>query len=228
MNALQARFEDDPALGLKEATTGADYVVDGAEFAGKGYTIRVMGEVKTLRESASQFMGGLLLAAILVFLALVAQFRSFLDPFLVLITVPVALAGSVVTLWLSGTPLSIPGFMGAIMVVGIVVEYSILLVEFANVAEGQGMDAYTAAGVAYRKRLRPILMTSLTTFLSLLPMAIGLAGGEANAPLAQVICGGVVAGTLATLFIVPSLYPVIKRGGGSSPETKVAVEEVTA
>jgi multidrug efflux pump subunit AcrB len=101
--------------------------------------------------------------------------------------------------------------MGAIMVVGIVVEYSILLVEFARVAQAEGASPHEAAQKAVRKRLRPILMTSLTTLFSLLPMAIGLAGGEANAPLARVICGGVIAGTLATIYVIPSLYPVFKR-----------------
>ncbi len=219
---IRKRLVKDGLLELKGGAAGADYNVGNeAAFGGKGYTLSLMGEIKTLKEAGAQFGNGLILAAILVFLALVAQFRSFLDPLLVLLTVPVGLAGSVITLWASGTPLSIPAFMGAIMVVGIVVEYSILLVEFANVAERRGAAPDKAMRQAVSQRLTPILMTSLTTLLSLLPMAIGLAGGEANAPLARVICGGVVAGTIATLIVIPPLYPFFKRGDRPNIEDQI-------
>ncbi len=177
----------------------------------KGITFRMMGEVRSMRDSFSQFAGGLVIAAILVYLVMVAQFRSFLDPLIVLLTVPLGFIGVVVMLMLTGTNLSIMAFMGIIMMVGIVVEYSIVLVDFANREMEQGASSREAILNASEVRLRPILMTSLTTWLALLPMAIGFGGGEANAPLARAIIGGVIGATVLCLVVVPCLYIIIKR-----------------
>jgi len=117
----------------------------------------------------------------------------------------------VVVLMLTGTNLSIMAFMGIIMMVGIVVEYSIVLVDFANRRVDDGLSVREAILDASKVRLRPILMTSLTTWLALLPMAIGFGGAEANAPLARAIIGGVIGATLLTLVVVPCLYLMMKR-----------------
>ncbi len=131
----------------------------------------MMGEVHSMRATITQFTGGLVIAAVLVYLVMVAQFRSFLDPFIVLLTVPLGFIGVVAMLAVTGTHLSIMAFMGIIMMVGIVVEYSIVLVDFANRLVDEGKSPRIAILEAARVRLRPILMTSLTTWLALLPMA---------------------------------------------------------
>lgn len=182
---------------------------DAAKF--KGRTIRMMGEVQTMRDSFSQFSVGLGLATVLVYLVMVALFESFVDPIIVLLAVPLGFIGVVAVLVLTGTHLSIMSFMGIIMMVGIVVEYSIVLVDFANKLVDEGRSPYEAIYEASLVRLRPILMTSLTTWLAMLPMAIGFGGGEANVPLARAIIGGVIGATLLTLIVVPCLYVVLKR-----------------
>ncbi|MCP3695338.1 MAG: efflux RND transporter permease subunit, partial [Planctomycetaceae bacterium] len=161
---------------------------------------------------------GLIIASILVYLVMVAQFNSFLDPLIVLLTVPLGFIGIVGILLLTQTHLSIMAFMGIIMTVGIVVEYSIVLVDFANRRLAEGMSVREAIVDATRIRLRPILMTSLTTWLALLPMAIGFGGGEANVPLARAIIGGVLGATVLSLVVVPCLYLVLKREPRNTPQ----------
>ena len=184
----------------------------------KGVRFRMLGEVRSMRESFSQFTGGLVIAAILVYLVMVAQFRSFVDPLIVLLTVPLGFIGVVAMLLLTGTNLSIMAFMGIVMMVGIVVEYSIVLVDFANQRVHDGLSPREAIIDAAGVRLRPILMTSLTTWLAMLPMAFpgllsifGMSGGEANAPLARAIIGGVLGATALSLIVVPCLYVMLKR-----------------
>jgi multidrug efflux pump subunit AcrB len=128
-----------------------------------------------------------------------------------LLTVPLGFVGVAVLLMLTGTNLSIMAFMGIIMMVGIVVEYSIILVDFANHRLAEGLSVREAVIDATKVRLRPILMTSLTTWLALLPMAIGFGGGDANVPLARTIIGGVIGATFLSLLVVPCLYVMIKR-----------------
>ena len=182
------------------------------EYGSRGYRYQVRGEVHGMRESFGQFRTGLLVAAILVFLVLVAQLRSFTLPLVIFLAVPMGLVGVTAALLLTGTPLSIPSFMGLILMVGLVVEYSILLVDFAVRRQREGVPLREAVLDASRARLRPLLMTSLTTCLALLPMAIGFGrGGEANEPLARAIVGAVVGGTLLTLFVVPALYGILGR-----------------
>jgi multidrug efflux pump subunit AcrB len=186
----------------------------------KGITFRMMGEVKSMRDSIAQFTGGLFIAAVLVYLVMVAQFRSFVDPFIVLLTVPLGFIGVVAMLMATGTHLSIMAFMGIIMMVGIVVEYSIVLVDFANHRLREGYSVRDAILDAAKVRLRPILMTSLTTLLALLPMAIGFSGGEANAPLARAIIGGVLGATVLSLIVVPCLYQMLKRESAEARASK--------
>ncbi len=180
-----------------------------------GLSLRSQGEVKEMRKSFSQFTAGFAIAAVLVYLVMVAQFRSLLDPLVILFTVPLGFIGVVAALMLTGSNLSIMSFMGIIMMVGIVVEYSIVLVDFANHRLAEGLSVKEAIVDAAKIRARPILMTSLTTWLALLPMAIGGFGGDANAPLARAIIGGVIAATLLSMLVVPCLYVLFKR----EPET---------
>ena len=169
-----------------------------------------------MRDAFKQFSSGFLIAVILVYLVMVAQFRSFTDPLIVLLTVPLGFIGVVLMLYFTDTNLSIMAFMGIIMMVGIVVEYSIILVDFANRHFAEHGSAKDAILEAASVRLRPILMTSFTTWLALLPMAIGFGGSEANAPLARAIIGGVVGATLLSLLVVPCLYMIFKRQPGKT------------
>ena len=201
------------ALVRGETARGPVYRV-GGDYEGKGYTLSMRGEVETMRSSFDQFMFGLGIAVILVYLTMVAQLRSFMTPLVILASVPLGYVGVAIALAVTGTNLNIPAFMGIIMITGIVVEYSIILLEFANQRVAEGQTVRDAISQATWIRLRPILMTSTTTWLALIPMAIGAAGGEANAPLARAIIGGVLAATVLSLTVVPCLYVMVTRDAG--------------
>ncbi len=200
----------------KQSDRGSYYEVTGGEFAGKGYSYTMAGEVATMREAMRQFGQGFILAVVLVYLVLVLQFRSFLDPLVVLLTVPLGLIGVALILFVTGTHLSIMAAMGIIMMVGLVVAYSILLVDFANRSLTRGHSVTEAICEAARVRVRPILMTSLAAVLALTPMAIGGQGAEANAPLARAIIGGVLSAAVLSLLVVPCLYVAFKRTPGAA------------
>ena len=148
----------------------------------------------------------------LVYLILVAQFKSFLDPFLILLAVPTGLTGVLLILFATGTTLNVMSLMGVVMMVGIVVSNSILIVEFTNRLREEGRPLREAVSLACRVRLRPVLMTSLATLIGLIPMALALgAGSEAYAPLARAIIGGLAVSVVLTVFIVPCAYYIIYR-----------------
>ena len=208
---IERRLEANDRLGVTLSTDDRGPIANlGAEdFAGTSY--RMMGEVKLMRDSFSQLTIGLIIATLLVYLVMVVQFRSFTDPLIVLLSVPLAYVGVALLLFVTNTHLSVPALMGIVMMIGIVVEYSIVLVDFANRRMGEGKSPTDAVIDAARIRLRPILMTSLTTWLALLPMAIGFGGSGTNAPLARAIIGGVIGATVLSLIVVPCLYVLMKR-----------------
>ena len=175
----------------------------------EGYFVRMRGEVQSMRESFGSLGFGLLMAVTLVYLVMVIQFRSFLDPFIVMFAVPLGLVGVLWMLFLTDTNLNIQSLMGVIMMVGVVVAFSLLMVDFANRLRGEGVEVERAILEAAKLRLRPILMTSLAATLGLVPMAIA---GDANIPLARAVIGGVLASTALTLVVVPILYTLLKRG----------------
>lgn len=169
--------------------------------------VDVRGLVVTMDSSFKSFGIGLLLAILLVYLIMVAQFRSFLDPFLIVLAVPTGLTGVVLTLVFTGTTLNIQSLMGIVMLQGMVVSNSILIVDFANLLRQEGQSLLDAVVNACRIRLRPILMTSGATIVGLLPMAFALEkGSEAYAPLARAIIGGLVSSVALTIFMVPAAY----------------------
>jgi len=179
----------------------------------EGYAVQMRGEVKTMHESFKSLGFGFILAVVLVYLVMIVQFRSFLDPFIVMFAVPLGLIGVALMLFLTHTFLSIQSMMGIIMMVGIVVSFSVLMVDFANRSlveaaeknEGKtARDATEAAAI----RLRPILMTGLAAILGLTPMALF---GGANIPLARAVVGGILAALALVLFVVPVLYVLFKR-----------------
>ncbi len=176
-----------------------------------GVRLTMRGMVEGMRRSFSSFGFGLILALLLLYLVLVAQFRSFLDPILILLAVPTGLTGVLLFLWLTGTTMNVMSLMGIVMMVGMVSSNSILIVEFAHRLEAE-MPVREAVVTSCRIRLRPILMTSLATIFGLIPMALKLeVGSEAYAPLGRVIIGGLVVSVLLTVFIVPAAYLLTYR-----------------
>jgi len=184
----------------------------------KNARVRVRGAVMGMSQSFTRFGVGLLLSVVLVYLILMAQFRSFIDPFIILAAIPPGLAGALVFLWMTRTTLNIMSLMGVIMMTGIVVSNSILIVEFAGILQGRGLGLKEAVVESCKVRLRPILMTSLATLLALLPMAFGIeAGSEQYAPLARAMIGGLGASVILTVYLVPAIYLVI-LGRKAAPE----------
>jgi HAE1 family hydrophobic/amphiphilic exporter-1 len=160
-----------------------------------------------MRSSFKSFGLGLLLSVALVYLILVAQFESFLDPFIILFAIPPGLAGVLFMLLFTGTTLNIMSLMGLVMMVGIVVSNSILIVDFSRSLWREGKPLKEAVTVASRIRLRPVLMTSLATVIGLIPMALKLGtGAEAYAPLARAIIGGLLLSVVVTVYLVPAAY----------------------
>jgi len=178
-----------------------------------GVKVNLRGMVQGMEASFTSFGLGLILAMVLLYLILVAQFRSFLDPVLILLAVPTGLTGVLVALVTTSTTLNVQSLMGVLMMVGMVVSNSILIVEFTHRLEHDGMPLVDAVVNSCRIRLRPILMTSMATMIGLLPMALKLGtGSEAYAPLARAIIGGLVVSVMLTVFVVPAAYLVVYRG----------------
>ena len=190
----------------------------------EGIRVTLRGTVQSMRSSFSSFGLGLLLSVVLVYLILVAQFASFLDPLLILLAIPTGLTGVLVTLLLTGTTLNVMSLMGVVMMVGIVVSNSILIVEFTRHLRGDGVPLREAVALACRVRLRPVLMTSLATIIGLIPMAAKLGtGSEAYAPLARAIIGGLTVSVVTTVFIVPAAYYLAyRRREGVAPSAQTA------
>jgi len=197
---------------LSRIYAGVDTIVKQTQMPNKDTKVYVLGTVQAMRSSFQSFGYGLLLSTVLVYLILVAQFKSFIDPFLILLAVPTGLAGVLLILFSTGTSLNVMSLMGVVMMVGIVVSNSILIVEFTNRLRSEGRSLRQAVSLACRVRFRPVLMTSLATLIGLLPMAATLeAGSEAYAPLARAIIGGLAFSVVLTMFIVPCAYYLIYR-----------------
>ena len=177
-----------------------------------GFEVRMGGQTAQQREAFSSLTFMSILALLLVYMVMASQFRSLKDPFIIMFSVPMGLIGVILALFLTRTTLSTTSFMGVIMMVGIVVSNGVLLVEYTNELRRLGRALSDAVLTAGRTRLRPILMTSLTTVVGLAPMALGLlVGSEANAPLARAVIGGLVVSTGLTLFLVPTLYTILEE-----------------
>ena len=189
----------------------------------KNTVLAVRGAVVSMNQAFRDFGIGLIIAILLVYLILMAQFASFIDPFIILMAIPPGLAGVAVILLVTGSSLNIMSLMGVIMMAGIVVSNSILIVEFAGILHKQGMGLKAAVVESCKVRLRPNLMTSLATLLGMIPMALGLeAGSEQYAPLARAIIGGLALSVVVTMFLVPAVYLVIH--GRDEANTAVAEE----
>jgi HAE1 family hydrophobic/amphiphilic exporter-1 len=194
---------------LGRIANAIDGITGSTEIPG-GVKVVMRGMVQGMRQSFRSFAIGLCLSVVLLYLILVAQFRSFIDPFIILIAVPPGIMGVIFVLYLSGTTLNVMSLMGVVMLVGIAVSNSILIVEFTRHLREEGLGVREAVAKACRVRLRPVLMTSLATIIGLLPMALKLGeGSEAYAPLARAILGGLSVSVALTIFLVPAMYVLV-------------------
>ena len=179
----------------------------------KGYDWVIGGQREEMETSFESMKLAILLAIFMVYLVMASQFESLLHPLVILFSVPFALIGLLATLYLTGTAVSIVVLIGAILLAGIVVNNAIILVDYTNQLRREGIAKLEALRRAGKVRLRPILMTTATTVLGLLPMAIGLGeGSELRRPMALTVIGGLVASTLLTLLIIPAVYTLLDRG----------------
>jgi multidrug efflux pump subunit AcrB len=197
-----------------------------------GMRVLMHGAVQSMDASFLRFGLGIMLAVVLVYLLLMAQFKSFIEPFVILMAIPPGLAGVIVLLVLTGSTLNVMSLMGVIMMVGIVVSNSILIVEFAGILHDRGSSYREAVVQSCKIRLRPILMTSLATLLGMIPMALGLeAGSEQYAPLARAIIGGLSVSVMVTVFLVPVVYVLVygrRDDTTDNPDQKLLPEGGTA
>ena len=189
-----------------------------------GNSIDVVGQIQSMNDSFRDLGIGLLFAAVLVYLLMVVNYQNFGDPFVVILALPATLCGIVTMLFMTGTTLSVPSLMGAIMAVGVASANSILLVTFAREQQLKGYSAFEAALSAGHTRIRPVLMTAAAMIVGMVPMAIGGAGEEQNAALARAVIGGLLFATPTTLLIVPYLFAMLRKGNDGKPHHGVFQE----
>ena len=225
-----------PVIDLYVSTAGEDLghissqvnkLIAGLKLP-EGMVVTVRGSVQGMNTAFTSFGFGLILSVVLVYLILVAQFKSFIDPLIILLAVPGGVMGVMLTLWLTGTTLNVMSLMGVVMMVGVVTSDSILIVEFVRQLRADGLSVREALATGCRVRMRPILMTTLATLIGLMPMAMALgAGSEAYAPLARAIIGGLAVSALLTMFVVPAAYLLV-YGRKERPEPPLEAEAVEA
>jgi multidrug efflux pump subunit AcrB len=178
----------------------------------RGTTLNLRGQVETMQSSFFRLGLGLIFAVVLVYLLMTVNFQSWVDPFIILMALPGAMAGILWMLFVTGTTLSVPSLMGSIMCIGVATANSILVVTFANDERALGINAREAILSAGYARIRPVLMTATAMILGMLPMSLGLGeGGEQNAPLGRAVIGGLLLATVNTLFVVPIVYSYLRK-----------------
>jgi multidrug efflux pump subunit AcrB len=229
--AVVSHYNATPVFDVYGTTQGIDLgfvatevnkiVADAQKNLPQGSTITVRGQVNTMQDSFRGLLFGLAGAVILVYLLIVVNFQSWLDPFIIITALPAALAGIVWMLFLTHTTVSVPALTGAIMCMGVATANSVLMVSFARERMDAGDDAFKAASAAGFSRFRPVLMTALAMIIGMIPMALSLGeGAEQNAPLGRAVIGGLVFATVATLFFVPTVFVLIhgRKGHEREPE----------
>jgi multidrug efflux pump subunit AcrB len=191
-----------------------------------GNSIEVLGQIQSMNSAFSDMSIGLLFAAVFVYLLMVVNYQNFGDPLVVILALPATFCGIVTMLYITGTALSVPSLMGAIMAVGVASANSILLVTFAREQQLAGMSAFDAAILAGRTRIRPVLMTAAAMIVGMIPMAIGGPGEEQNAALARAVIGGLLFATPTTLLAVPYLFAMLRKRNDGKPAQGVFAEEL--
>ena len=230
-----SHYNVQPVIDIYGATQGRDLgsvardinriLKDTHKDVPRGSFVLLSGQVQTMTSAYNQLYFGLAGAVVLIYLVIVVNFQSWLDPFIIITALPGALAGIVWMLFMTGTTLSVPALTGAIMCMGIATANSILVVSFAREGLARGLDAATAALESGYTRFRPVLMTALAMIIGMLPMAFALGeGGEQNAPLGRAVIGGLLIATVATLFFVPTVFSVLhrqrNRGASEGPDVQ--------
>lgn len=225
-----SHYNIDPVIDIYGSVQGRDLggvareiapiIQQSAKDLPRGSQINVRGEIETMRTSFTGLLSGLTFSIALVYLLIVVNFQSWLDPFIILMALPAALAGIIWFLFVTATTISVPALTGAIMCMGVATSNSILVVSFAKEEFARGLDSGAAALSAGFTRFRPVLMTALAMIIGMLPMSLGLGeGGEQNAPLGRAVIGGLLFATVATLFFVPVFFSMVhgRRRQETSP-----------
>ena len=203
---------------LGRVATQLDDAIARAGAPPRGMTVTVRGQIAAMRDTLSNIGAGLLVAIVVIFLLLAANFQSLRLSFVVMSTVPAVLAGVVLMLAATRTTLNVQSFMGAIMAIGVAVANAILLVTFAEQRRMRGGSPLDAAIDAARTRMRPVLMTSVAMIAGMVPMALAIGeGAETTAPLGRAVIGGLAAATLATLIVLPSVFSLVQQSAGVAP-----------
>ncbi len=222
--AVASQYDIEPVVDIYAAAqdrdlggVSSDVARIVKQFAGqlpRGSTVTIRGQVETMQSSFSGLAIGLLFSILLVYLLMVVNFQSWVDPFIIITALPGALCGIVWMLFFTGTTLNVPSLMGTIMCIGVATSNSILLVTFAAAEMQEGKSSFEAAMGAGFTRLRPVMITALAMIVGMVPMALGIGeGAEQNAPLGRAVIGGLLVATVATLFFVPVVYSYIRRKG---------------
>ncbi|MDB5704998.1 MAG: transporter, partial [Sphingomonas bacterium] len=199
-------------------------IKDAAKDRPKGATVTLRGQMVTMNDAFSGLFFGLAAAIVLIYLLIVVNFQSWLDPFVIITALPGAIAGIIWMLFVTGTTLSVPALTGAIMCMGVATANSILVVSFARERLAEHADAVKAALEAGMTRFRPVLMTALAMIIGMLPMALGLGeGGEQNAPLGRAVIGGLIVATIATLMFVPVIFSIVHRRDAEKTSRRAAM-----
>jgi multidrug efflux pump subunit AcrB len=218
--AVVSHYNATPAIDIYGSVQGADLGYVSAQInqiiaaakkdLPKGSNVVLRGQSQTMKASFNGLLIGLIGAIVLVYMLIVVNFQSLLDPFIIITALPAALAGIVWMLFLTHTTVSVPALTGAIMCMGVATANSVLVVSFARERMNAGDNAFEAALEAGFTRLRPVLMTALAMIIGMIPMALGLGdGGEQNAPLGRAVIGGLIFATVATLIFVPTVFSII-------------------
>jgi multidrug efflux pump subunit AcrB len=228
--AVVSHYNVAPVIDIFGAATGRDLggvagdinkIIDATrQQLPRGSQVVVRGQVQTMRASYIGLLSGLAFSIVLIYLLIVVNFQSWLDPFIMISALPAALAGIAWFLFITHTTLSVPALMGAIMCMGVATSNSILVVSFATEKMAEGSDSISAALEAGFTRFRPVLMTALAMIIGMVPMALGLGdGGEQNAPLGRAVIGGLLFATVSTLFFVPAFFSVLQGSKRHAAET---------
>jgi len=226
--ATVSHYNVQPVIDIYGAVSGRDLGSVAREMAPilasaerdlpRGAQLVVRGQIATMQDSFNGLLLGLAMAIVLVYLLIVVNFQSWLDPFIIISALPAALSGIVWMLFVTGTTFSVPSLTGAIMCMGVATANSILVVSFARERLDATGDAVTAAIEAGVTRFRPVLMTALAMIIGMAPMALGLGeGGEQNAPLGRAVIGGLMFATVATLFFVPAVFVLVRGRPATDP-----------
>src|SRR2546422_11162025 len=221
--AVVSHYNVAPVIDIFGAVTGRDLgsvagdinkIIDATrQQLPRGSRVVVRGQVQTMGASYIGLLSGLVFSIVLVYLLIVVNFQSWLDPFIMISALPAALAGIAWFLFITHTTLSVPALMGTIMCMGVATANSILVVSFATEQMAEGKDSISAALEAGFTRFRPVLMTALAMIIGMIPMALGTGhGGEQNAPLGRAVIGGLLAAPVATLFFVPAVFALLPGG----------------